>query len=602
MCRMTRNIWVRPVALALAALMVLPILCQLGASSASAQLATYRVPEVAVLDFVDNSGRSGGWGRVASDAIVLALDQTKRYDPMPRSRVEEAMTRLGLSIPMDLPAQVRLATDLDAYGVVTGKVGKFQLLNTRQGKVAQVELTVLVSSKDVSEIVNGARVMGQSTPKPGFSGDPAPLFNEALSQAAFNAAQQMSNYEAPTGAVIATGREEIVINLGSEKGVYEGQRFVVTRFGRKVAVVEATKVQTGYTVVKTVQETLGVSATDKVTAIYAPPSSGISRPKRREFSTMLGAAAVGAGILFALFGLGRHGTGAPRTVKPVVSSLANVATAFTSENTRGAIFLNWNKPSNVDVVGYEIWRDGIFNFFVFVNEPRYYLDTITAAPGVYTISLSLNTTSGAVTQSRSLGATSGSAIAPVVGDSTYAATGSVTRVTAGSSHFYQVLPVARIRRVVIPGQGSVFGFQRGSLTSAGSATAIPPAVLVTPGDSEAGVPLGAVDFSFNSTAGASHYVLQVSRTRSFASGVVTFDLASVGSPPPRNLITTTRDLTSSFPLLPGTTSENLFWRIGARNDADLANANTVAPRPFNLTPPQDFGFVWSQVRTFQAVP
>jgi hypothetical protein len=87
---------------------------------------------VAVLDFAFPRDPSGGvLARQATDAVVLEMTRTGRFDVMPRAQVLRRIEELGLPVPLDVIAIRKLGQALGADYVATGARGRLGVLPIR---------------------------------------------------------------------------------------------------------------------------------------------------------------------------------------------------------------------------------------------------------------------------------------------------------------------------------------------------------------------------------------------------------------------------------------------------------------------------------------
>ena len=97
------------------------------------------------------------------------------------------------------------------------------------------------------------------------------LINDALSQAASLAANQISLQTLPSGTVLNTGTSTALVNSGSRSGFKEGMHVIITRGRQQVGSGEVIEVQPDKSTIKITRQDLGFTPGDKVRAIFDVP-------------------------------------------------------------------------------------------------------------------------------------------------------------------------------------------------------------------------------------------------------------------------------------------------------------------------------------------
>jgi len=597
---------------------------------------------VAVLDFVNNSGYDGDLlGRTAADALVLAMDESKKYAPEERTKVEEAMARLGFALPMGRVAEGRLAEALEVAYVAAGTINDVYLQDTRDGRVAMVDLTVVMLSANSGEYVNGARVRRASTPRPAYAGDQTALVDEALTLAAYEAVRTLISYKLPEATVLSATPSEVYLNAGSRSGLKDGMELAIMRFGEKVGRVRITRVEPNYATAAIVANYRGITPGDKALPVFQEPTAvqelAVRRAatKSKVSSSLLGIAAA-AGIFFAL---NRH--------SPADSPVPGVAASSLSDPTgsrAAGILVTWGSPAHEwrNVRLYEIWRN---DALISVSPAQttstgtsgsghFFIDNSTAeVVGTFVeLTLSIDATTGQVTE---FSYTIPEEFTPSAGPlgTDYVRTWEPVPIEPGKGYVYRVVaivatvefsgggggtptptptptpePTAGVAaasraasRQVVPERQFVLRTSPYEGAS-GVATAVLPPELIEPDTDALVADAGEVRFAWLAVAGANDYVLQVSRGPLFVpdpneettkSYVGHEGVALEGAE--LSKVISVQDLPQGTD---GVSTGLFYWRMGARNSRD-----PVAPRTdpaLGKVYPQDQGYVWStpSLRTF----
>jgi hypothetical protein len=625
------------------ALLLIAVLCAvgiLGMRSAVVRAAeeptTTKGNAVAVVDFLNNSGFNGpALGRSAADALVLALDETKMFEPLQRSEVDQALARLGFTIPLNRVAQARLGQELLVDRVASGVINNVHFEQTAQGRVAVADITVTLLAVDSQEYVNGARVVRSSTPKPGYTADDAELVDEALTLATYQAARSMITTKGPAITIIGATPTEVYLNAGSRSGLQDGTELVVMRFGEKVGRLKVIKIDPTNATAAIVADYRGITVGDVATPVFEPPSAerapAVSRTgNRQKLGAMVLGVAAAAGIFFTL---SRHSPADQPVPFVAASSFADAT------GTRKGVLVTWSPSSHQrqDLVAFEIFRNDAVTWVkpavgadptggstFFIDEAMPTFDGMTAR-----VDATIDATSGALTAYTlttpdpsdteppgsggatdqtffriwihtppTEGATSVYRVVAVVTDvvfvpaTTTTTGGTTTGTTTTASTSGTSILASRSRAAAASSRQATFTrnfvLKESPYGGASSATFVAPPKLVAPTPGAAVTDLTAVVFTWNAVAGADQYILELSRDAFFlpaSTRTFTFDLA----PAAGAAITQTIDASAIFPP-PATGTMTLHWRVGARNSRD--------PYPPRTDPalfqgfPQDQGWVW----------
>lgn len=187
------------------------------------------VTTVAVVRFTDMTARRSSLLEAkATDAVALALSDSKEYLVTPAREVDREVQALALNLPLSMTEAVRLGKRLDVDCVCLGQV-LVAAVNTTTGK-GEVRLQIMMVDVEAAELLDGSTVTTQTKPIPGWSGTEADILNEALRQSAEEGVARMLATRVRRGsvdAVLPTGT--CAINLGSEDGAASGMKLVVMR-------------------------------------------------------------------------------------------------------------------------------------------------------------------------------------------------------------------------------------------------------------------------------------------------------------------------------------------------------------------------------------
>lgn len=302
---------------------------------ASAQLMpTY---SVGVVDFANESGVQGELlARLATDAVVVELSKTNRYDvSITRSMLKAEMEKLDLRPPLDKLGLVRLGESLQADAMLEGSVKSVQLAGSGATRRASVTLVVQMVDQASGEIVNGAVQTGTSSARVGYTPDDDSLISEAINNAAFLVVKTMVDYIIPEATVqMNIGDNQVMLNKGARDGLKPGMRMIVLRQKEIIAYIELRTVSATDADAKVTKSMRGIQPEDKVRAIFEMPmvsgsaksqplpsgAPGGSRGSKGSLSK-IGKFVIGAAVVFGLVSLFRGGRG--NVSDPGISSMAS---------------------------------------------------------------------------------------------------------------------------------------------------------------------------------------------------------------------------------------------------------------------------------------
>jgi hypothetical protein len=585
--------------------------------------AAITVSAVAVLDFVNNSGYGGdAIGRSAADALVLAMDESKRFEPLKRAEVDQALSRLGFSTSLGQTAQARLGRELEVTEVASGTINGVHFEQTDQGRIAVVDITVMLLSVDSEEFSNGSRVVKGSTPKPGYTADDAALVDEALSLAGYQAVRNMISYRLPRITVLSATPSDAYLNAGSRSGLQEGMELVVMRFGDKVGRLRVSNVEPTDATAAIIANYRGIAAGDIAVPVFTAPSTtmatAVQRSKNR---SRLGAAVLGIAAAVGIFAtMSTHGP-ADQAVPDVI------ATSLSEPSGTGrvpGVLVTWSPyhHEQQNVLAYEVWRNGTLMYVQpsqttgtssYTGSGEYIVDT-TYTGLLGSTQIDIDPTTGKVIAFQT--PPNSPPTEPISAPQTYYRLPFQTAPEAGLTYVYNIVGVvAEIE--FSPTEGGTTGgtttggtvlsraasdvtrqeapprqwvIKMSPFRGAGVATALDAPLLTSPSPGTEITDLAEVVFTWSAVDMADQYVLQICRDGLFqAVNTKTFTID--GSFPLDTTMTQTVNVGQIFPPPPSGGVLTLHWRVGARNTQDPLPPRTD-PSMFQAFP-QHQGYVWS---------
>ncbi len=258
--------------------MVWPALLSLmaGGLTAHAQgLQRNSNPEWAVLDFENHTGYGGPEvGRIASDALVVELGKSNKYDVLSRQETEAGLANTGQTPPLDVIGLQRLGRTLGTNAVVTGEVAAVSF--SKNPRQATASVVVRVTDSNTGELVNGALAQGTSNPRAISTDDDDALVNEAINNAAFAAVRQLTQFNLPKATVLNNeDQDRVLLNKGTRDGLYDGLNMVVTRNGNEVGRIRVANASQDQSDAVVTRRGLGIQPQDSATAIYQLPAYSV---------------------------------------------------------------------------------------------------------------------------------------------------------------------------------------------------------------------------------------------------------------------------------------------------------------------------------------
>ncbi len=225
-----------------------------------------------VLDFENHSGYGGAEvGRIASDAFVVELANSNRYNLLTRQETQQGLGNLGLTLPLDVIGLQKLGRELGANAVATGEVATISFSSHPRQATASVIVRVVDSL--TGELINGALAQGVSNPRAISTNDDDALVNEAINNAAFAAVKQITTFNLPYATVLASrDQDSVLLNKGTRDGLYNGLNMVVTRNGVEVGRIRVSNTSADQSDAVVTERGAGIRPEDRTTAIYQLPA------------------------------------------------------------------------------------------------------------------------------------------------------------------------------------------------------------------------------------------------------------------------------------------------------------------------------------------
>lgn len=573
---------------------------------------------IVVGDFVNRSSYGGeALGRGAADALALAMTEIGTFEPLSRTEVDQALARLGFTVPLTKTAESRLGQELKVDYVASGIINDVYFQNVAGGRVAVADLTVTVLGVASSDYLNGARVSRQSTPRPGYAADDAELVDEALTLATYSAVRAIIKPTLPVATIISSTPSDAYLNAGSRAGLKEGMELVVMRFGERVGRLRVIEVEPTNATASITANYRGVTVGDTALPVFEPPPApGAAQPRGAKAKVNITNALLGIAAAAGIFATLSKDEPAETAVKGVAAS------ALTDPvGGRQGVLVTWSPygHENEQVRLWEIWRDEE-PIWVLPSQGTgtgitgtgfFFIDTEMAGASFTQIQtvLEIDPATGQVT-SIQVGAPESVTPSLVL----YARTLLHTPPEAGQGYVYRI--VAVVAELVFTGGEAATttgGTTTPALTAARSsrqgtaparewvlkyspfqaasspATFIASPELVSPSLGAEVTDLTDVTFSWNAVASADEYVLQISRDGLFLPVNTKTYIAREGPAEEGTALSFTVNVAQDFPPTAAGVG-TLRWRIGARNVRDL-----IAPRtePALVQQfPQDQGYVW----------
>ncbi|MEN6521410.1 MAG: CsgG/HfaB family protein [Armatimonadota bacterium] len=252
---------------------ILPLMLTVFPQAAVAQSQAQTPMQVGVVEFRNDSGVQGSMlARFATDAVVIELSKSDRFDVITRAQIDAQMKDLGIANPLNSVERNRLGEALYADAMIEGSIKAVELRGSGSTRRAAVTIVIRMVDQSSGEVINGAIQTGTSNVRVGSSPDDDKLISEAINNAAYQAVKTMIDYIIPEATVQNTIRtNEILLNKGARDGIRLGMRMIVTRDREIIGEVEIRKVDPDNATGFIVKQTRGISPEDKARAVFDMP-------------------------------------------------------------------------------------------------------------------------------------------------------------------------------------------------------------------------------------------------------------------------------------------------------------------------------------------
>lgn len=250
---------------------ILPLMLAAFPHAAVAQAQTPM--QVGVIEFRNDSGVQGSMlARFATDAVVIELSKSNRFDVITRAQIDAQMKELRLANPLNSTERNRLGEALDADAMIEGSIKAVELRGSGATRRAAVTIVVRMVDQSSGQVINGAIQTGTSNVRVGSSPDDDKLIAEAIDNASYQAVKTMIDYIIPEATVQNTIRtNEILLNKGARDGIRLGMRMIVTREREIIGEVEIREVDPDNSTGSIVKQTRGIKPEDKARAVFDMP-------------------------------------------------------------------------------------------------------------------------------------------------------------------------------------------------------------------------------------------------------------------------------------------------------------------------------------------
>ena len=375
---------------------LLPLLVFGPAQTKRARAQVSRLPQVAALEFgvLPTVKTSGILGRQATDAVVIEMTRTGRFDVTPRQQLTQQLNDLGLVLPLNNNGIQKLGQGLGVDRVMSGDVTDITVGGNP--KRAKVTLSVRLTDVVTGELVNGTIATGfSSPPPPGADVDDETLVNQALSDAAFNAVRNINNYTLPTATVLLSGAE-VRLNRGERDGLSVGQEMIVVRGTERIGKIRVNSVAATDSTASVIEIGKGIRPEDQAIAIFklagytvgtggevrSAPVASVQEynPAKKSHKSIVGTViGIAVAILIASFVFANKNGSSGRAVSNVTARAYAESSVISSLDTSaGRVELTWNDRSGIptqNIVEYHIYRN---NQIIGIASPgnRFFVDDI----------------------------------------------------------------------------------------------------------------------------------------------------------------------------------------------------------------------------------
>jgi curli biogenesis system outer membrane secretion channel CsgG len=352
--------------------LLLPILMTVTPHQAKAQGLTPM--QVGVIDFRNDSGYGGDMlARCATDAVVIELSKSNRFDVITRAQIQAQMKELDIKPPLNPTERERLGQELAADAMIEGAIKAVEIRGTGPTRRAVVTVVVRMVDQASQEVVNGAVQSGWSQMRVGSDTDDDKLISDAINNSAYQAVKTMIDYIIPEATVQNTIRtNEVMLNKGARDGLRVGMRMIVIRDREIIGEIQLREVDPDNAFAYVVRQIRGIRPEDKARAVFdmpeipylkADPSTQSGSPsltygkKQGLFSRLIKPVLAIATIWVLADIFIPNGT---ETVGAVTAEAGLSGYALPLEGGTPGVRIKWNPnklAKGLNVVRYKIWRN-----------------------------------------------------------------------------------------------------------------------------------------------------------------------------------------------------------------------------------------------------
>lgn len=540
--------------------------------------------QVGVVEFRNDSGVQGNMlARFATDAVVIELSKSNRFDVITRAQIEAQMKELRISPPLNGTERNRLGEALSADSMIEGAIKAVELRGSGATRRAAVTIVIRMVDQASGEVVNGAIQTGFSNARVGSAPDDDKLIAEAIDNAAYQAVKTMIDYIIPEATVQNTIRtNEVMLNKGARDGIRLGMRMIVTREREIIGEIEIKQVDPGNSTGMIVKQTRGIKPEDKAKAVFdmpdiarvkADPSSPDGSPsitsKKSSPLPKIGKVLLGA---LAIWGVSKiFNSDGTESVGGIAAEAGLSGYMLPVESGTPGVRVKWDAKKlgrGKNVVEYHIWRNNVDGPVLVsrASEGMTFDDANARTTDYITCDNQTNTQSSGTTN--------------------------VPAMTLNTPHRYWVSAVYMVQS--INSEDGVLYYETDRVP-AGQATPMAQLAVASLRQPAAGSQqnLNKVTFEWLSRRGADVYVIEVSSDPTFqnpeyVSNQVYYSPAADGQSV-RQVVQSLQSLFRDYP-----SDKPIWWRIGMR-------ASTDQPGPIPANGRSNMRYIYSEINQFYPV-
>ncbi|MBI2843377.1 MAG: hypothetical protein HYX78_08250 [Armatimonadetes bacterium] len=565
---------------AIAAMIVPLFLAVLAPQRAEAQILTPM--QVGVVEFRNDSGVQGDLlARFATDAVVIELSKSNRFDVITRSQLETQMKDLGFAPPLSKVELSRLGESLAAESMIEGAIKAVEVRGAGASRRAAVTLVVRMVDQASGEVVNGAIQTGFSNVRVGYEADDDKLITEAINNGAYLAVKTMIDYIIPEATVLNTIRtNEVMLNKGARDGIRAGMRMIVTREREIIGELSVRDVDPDNSTALVTKAMRGISPEDKAKAVFDMPevarvkadpgtrsgSPPVAGKKSNSFGKLKNVL-LGALALFAVASI--FNSSGTESVGSVTAEAGLSGYALPVESGTAGVRVRWDAgklSKGKNVLEYHVWRNDVPGPVLVAN----------VAEGESFDDATARNVSWSSANNETHARTSGTTTVPAM--------------NLGRPYKYYV---SALYLVESAGGAQYFETDRSATGQATPIAQVPQVDLRLP-QAMSQQNLQQVTFEWLSRRGADTYVVEASTNSTFSnpeyvSSPVYFSPLSDGQPV---RLEAKSALASKFSNV--SSDQPIWWRVGAR-------ASTDRPGPIPADGRSNMRYVYSEISRFYPV-